>query len=475
MRDQMDTQERQKQEKPLSPAMVFDKALAFMSARWLCVGSPDRDKLATQYCEASLDEKKRGISLQRINQELLLYSSTCPDIDPGEQLEAKQVREGASKGGCIPEKFLLPQETIPFSALEFMTEWCASFLGGRQQVDKVSFKDGEVPELKSQYLYKDIPFQAPISFFKWSGRTGGLAVSAKSLARQARNKETQDFFETFSGYDTSLPNVAACIAGPALGRIEVSQDLIIFSDGSFVHKVGSDPAGIYEPHNSVIKIYARERRMQSPIEISDFTQFVVFLIKQGESYTDKSGQVITWQNSSPTFLKSHCKSLPQEVLVSGNARKDDSRLELAPFYNDSKHINFFRSHRDSVLRLPSDWSDAWKPAAESFNSGSIVLEEKGISERVALLNKDAVGVSDDSLFFLPKGEVISESGNWLSSPGKNRDCPLLLNDGGRITISSIGGVVDRCKAEPSIKDFTFGEDAASFRESFKTRTQSRTS
>ena len=200
MRDQMDTQERQKQEQPLSPAMVFDKALAFMSARWLCVGSPDRDKLATQYCEASLDEKKRGISLQRIDQEFLFYSSRSDVTDPDGMREAEQVWEGASKGGCIPERFLLPPEVIPFSALEFMTEWCEGVLGGRQQVDNISFEEGQVPRLKNQYLYTGTPFEAPISFFKWSGRTGGLAGSAKNLAMQARAEETKAFFEIFPKY-----------------------------------------------------------------------------------------------------------------------------------------------------------------------------------------------------------------------------------------------------------------------------------
>jgi hypothetical protein len=427
------------QRQSLTPSIVFDKALDFMSARWLCIGSPQRDLLARQYCESTPAEQTKGITLRRVDQERLeeyLRSLAKEDRDKEQGLR------GQIEKGDVPREFLLPEETISHDALMVMRSWSeesffqpdymrtASFPGesyrGSRKLGSVSYCSIE-----------DNNFQA-----------FGLPHHIREAVEDSSLKHFFDRLEKYAGHPWTAKTYFfdSPSFGSGMGDAEARQKLHVFSNGSFLHTTyngkSSELPGIYNSPESDIEIRTEQISIDSPVGICRFRQRVVIPINPDEAYVNAEGETVVYQGLAATLLVSSCNEIPEDVVQGRKAQRTDERLKLIQATSwQLRGVSFLRLG-NSIQQLDRDWIYR-KDAYHKTLADSHILLCGDYADPVEILDKDTVffGRSYVSTQFFSKGSVVSQTGHLLSDPEKAEEYLILVQDGQPPKLSTHSEVV----------------------------------
>lgn len=99
-----------------SPQELLEKAVSYMAARWVTVGSPDREKLSIEYCNLKPEKQKQEIRVRRVKQtEFSDYLEKLARKRKTSDYES--LREQINSGHVLDE-FLLPEEYISHNIIK---------------------------------------------------------------------------------------------------------------------------------------------------------------------------------------------------------------------------------------------------------------------------------------------------------------------------------------------------------------------
>lgn len=242
-----------------SPQQIFDKAVSYTAARWLTIGSPLREELSRSYCDLSLDERMKGIRLQRVNQRVL-YEHLENIKDRQERI----VRKQRINEGNVPSEYLLPEEFITYDALRVM-----------ENISRNSLNPGWDKWDLSKWL--DNWKVGPISYMRLKNSNFQNFDLPHHIKDSVEGDELKGFFgklEKYAGhpwcahtYFFDSPTFSS-----GMGDASAKQELYLFNNGSFAHIVDTGryrtKPGIYNPLESGADIVTQESFPDSPIKIS---------------------------------------------------------------------------------------------------------------------------------------------------------------------------------------------------------------
>lgn len=239
----------------LSPRELFDKAISYMAARWLTIGSPNREQLSREFCDMNQKEQEKGIKVRRVNQTSISdYLSGFKECES----ELKKINNGN-----VPEEFLLPEETIPFETLEVMMKHCWDRFAYKRVMSSLSDWSGG--------SWHGLPF----GFKRLEDHCFQNFDLPWMIAESVKNSEIKKFFNELQEYLFHIHGKVYYFVNPnfdsGCGDASARQNLLLFENGSFAHLVdnGTDlkKSGIYNPSDSEINILSEGEFQNSPVEM----------------------------------------------------------------------------------------------------------------------------------------------------------------------------------------------------------------
>ena len=426
-----------------------------MAARWLCIGSPQRDLLAKQFCEQTSEERQSGITLRRIDRQAL--GESLQELDFYAYDEAKKSscinlkREIAA--GNVPDEFLLKQETIPFSALETMETHLKRCFELPNNFDQLTFAEhGRSPDNCFRAGGSFNSADSPIKYFCLNDRIFQRFPGAHNLQDLSSCRESKNFFgglcEYLSTHSYSYEFFDSPNLNSGVGFAEARQYLYIFSNGSLSHEVwvkDCKPSGIYTPPGCDTPLHSSEISIKSSLGIRRFN--LVIPIKTGDEYMNIDGSLQTWGNKSD-FLMSTCYQIPKDALDPGYLALTDERLGLIPA-KDFGNQEIFAKKNSGEIELCRDSSiKKLRAQIDSLGSSNIFLITPPYDDPVTALASNAILTRDGSVYFFPAGEVFSPLGAWISDPniGSNNSI-MFCRDGKPVKLCSYDEVTKICREE----------------------------
>lgn len=251
----------------ISPQELLEKAVSYMTARWLTVGSPNREKLSIDFCNLKPKEQKEGIRVRRVKQkELCAYLRGLDEFN-----DYKSLIEQIDRGH-VPDDFLLPEEHISYNYIKTMEEEC-----------------GVNPEYYREkgYLTNWQDRWRKIGPLKYKEIECSLVDLPWQIAERVEDEDVKKFFlylEDYAGHPWGARayffNSPAFSSG--MGDASAKSNLILFQNGSFAHIVDNgscweDP-GIYVSTESKINLESKRTSFHSPIAVSSIEEGRRYLI-----------------------------------------------------------------------------------------------------------------------------------------------------------------------------------------------------
>jgi hypothetical protein len=239
------------------PQELLERAVAFIAARYLAVGSPQREQVARQFSEMPIEEQKKGIKVKRVKAKELkqaINRLTIQSYKSEQANVAKTQFESEIASGKIREEFLYPEETIPFKALEVMINIVRENIIGDRNAREWSkdFGHRSIGPVKcDEFTYHDYQ-HAPLPWHirDWLNNNG--------------DTETANFFdrlEKYAGHPWGAENTdffASPSFGEGMGDGAATETLSIFKNGAIAHIANSGKhwaePGIIIPEGSNIDL-----------------------------------------------------------------------------------------------------------------------------------------------------------------------------------------------------------------------------
>ena len=207
---------------------LLEQALAFVAARYLTAGSPNRERLSEEFSH-SVEDQKAGITVRRIDaKKLNKYLSDLEKNSYKGEVQARVYREFKSQivNGNVPEKFLQKEEVISYSALQKMMDVHRDrFTGAKSE----NFND-----------WSNSLTTGPLQYRRLNGVP---VVQAWNIGEYISDRETrkpfmalQNYMRPHSGDQSKVPSYFVA-GGFGCGGGDGSryEDLLLYKNGIIVH------------------------------------------------------------------------------------------------------------------------------------------------------------------------------------------------------------------------------------------------